>query len=109
MNGYSPRQLVSYYRYCRANPEGHVLPPGGQRHWDDMPAAKWLSWFRACPMTKCSRGTGGALFQFGKGSGAKRRAAKLLDGRAECKWCGQKTGAAGRKFCCVDCQRAYYF
>ncbi len=103
MNGYSARQLVRYYRHCIANPEGRVLPPGGRAGWDDMSAADWLRWFRSCLMTKAMRGTEST----GKGNRAAKRIQAIADAKAECKWCGQKTGSARERFCSRDCAFSY--
>lgn len=103
MSGYSARQLVSYYRYCVANPDGRVLPPGGKASWDDMSAADWLAWFRRCLMAKVMRGTEA----YGGGNRAGRRIQAIADAKAECKWCGQKTGSARKRFCDADCATSY--
>jgi len=102
MNGYTARQLVRYYRHCIGNPEGRVLPPGGQAGWDDLSAAEWLRWFRDCLLAKAMRGTEAT----GNGNRAARRLRAIADRNAECKWCGQKTGAANRPYCCLDCAAA---
>jgi hypothetical protein len=55
MNGYTACQLLSYHAYCRDNPTGSVLPPGGRAGWDDMSAAEWMSWFHWCLEMKINR------------------------------------------------------
>lgn len=100
MFGYSARQLVRYYRHCiQAHPESRVLPPGGRAGWDDLSVKDWLAWFRRCLTTKVTRGTEG----IGKGNHAAKRIQAMRDAKAECQWCGQKTGTARIRFCDRSC------
>lgn len=99
--GYSAGQLLRYHRYCRENPDGRVLPPGGRRHWDDMSVTRWLAWFDECLTRKVTRGTEAQ----GKGNRAKRRAESIRKANAKCKWCGQLTG--GPQFCDRSCFASY--
>ncbi len=56
MRGYTAKQLLAYYQFCKtANPKSRVLPPGGRHHWDDMTAADWLDWLRSRLMEKINR------------------------------------------------------
>lgn len=68
-----------------------------------MTSAEWLAWFRRCLMAKINRG----LPPVGRGSKSKRRAERMADDAAECKWCGTRTGKRYRRFCCVSCARSY--
>jgi hypothetical protein len=52
---------------------------------------------------RCSRG----LPTTGKGNRARRRLEALLDAKAECKWCGAKTGHRNQPFCCSSCRQSY--
>lgn len=101
--GYTARQLLRYHAHCRANPTGKVLPPGGRAGWDDMSAAEWLAWFATCLERKITRGTEGR----GKGNRANRRLQAIADQRAECRWCGTRTGKSTKHFCLADCARAW--
>jgi hypothetical protein len=101
--GYTAGQLLRYHAYCRANPAGAVLHPGGRAGWDDMTVAVWLRWFWSCLETKINHT---APLSVGKGRKAKRRVERLADARAECGWCGTKTGSSRKRFCCADCQRS---
>lgn len=44
----------------------------------------------------------------GKGNKAQRRAKQMADTKAECTWCGQKTGDARKRCCSDDCYRCCY-
>ena len=48
-----------------------------------------------------------AALVIGKGNRANRRVQVIRDAAAECKWCGQKTGATSKRFCDVSCARSY--
>lgn len=102
--GYSASQLLRYHSWARANPDGRILPPGGRKGWDDMSVSEWLAWFWERLTAKINRG----LPAFGKGNRAAKRLGILRDAKAECKWCGEKTGSAAKRFCCDDCARSYY-
>lgn len=101
--GYSARQLIRYHAHCRANPAGRVLPPGGRAGWDDMTCADWLAWFRSCVVAKATRGA----LATGKGNRAAKRLRSLADQKADCRWCGQKTGSTQKRFCDRSCAAAY--
>ena len=103
VRGYTAGQLVRYHAWCRANPDGRVLLPGGQRGWDEMPVCQWMRWFHECLTAKINRG----LAPAGKGSRAKRRAQALADRSATCRWCGQPTGRANKPFCDASCFRSF--
>lgn len=45
--------------------------------------------------------------KIGKGSKAQRRVLHIKNRQATCKWCGQRTGAAVKRFCEASCARAY--
>lgn len=61
-----------------------------KEHWD-MIAARWASWNA----------------NTGNGNRAKKRAQKIADKHATCKWCGQLTGATVKKFCDASCATSY--
>lgn len=100
---YTRGEIIRLIRDCKANPMGRIVPPGGHLGFDDRPAAIWIRWFRE----RITATITGKMPPRGAGGKARRRAERIADAKADCRWCGTLTGSRNKRYCDVGCYRAF--